>query len=187
MRTLTLFILPLVMACALTHTAKAEITKQDHYFKLLCIEEKSTGFNWKNGDWEQTIFRPRKLLVEKVKIEPIEPTFPRSGLCALHVIGEPTELKADKKSQRISACYNLRALGNAFENFDTIQCIEHWKGTGNNQNLIDIQCNGIVQNIVLKPTGWFHAANVHDQLEDKTEKNKKASLTLSVGKCDIIE
>ena len=43
--------------------------KNDQLFKTLCIGEKSTGFNWRNNEWNSTRFKPEKYFIEKLKPE----------------------------------------------------------------------------------------------------------------------
>jgi hypothetical protein len=69
----------------------------------MCVTEKSTGFKWRNGDWEYAQFETgRPILIEKLEPEPVaDPTNPpRSGSCEETVELEKKEARRVERSGR---------------------------------------------------------------------------------------
>ena len=55
-------VLAVVLSLTCTPPVAAQITDTNQFFKALCVGDKSTGFNWRNKNWEEARFKPDKYL-----------------------------------------------------------------------------------------------------------------------------
>jgi len=169
--------LGLILIAVFTN-ALAEINS-NKTFNLLCIEEDSTGFIWKNNNWKQTVFTTDKYLVKKLRNSEVfrgcESSF---------------SPELDNKSSAVrdfsESCYEIKKFGE--ESFKIknkyigASCGESWtRGTTSEQfNLEDVACN----DMQFKPNGWFHKSSARAGLQDTA--SSKSTLSVSVGKCSIL-
>ncbi len=146
----------------------AEIVNNEEYFTLFCEGEKSTGFNWKRGNWHKASFITEKHIIKKLNPE-------ESSRCT----------SMDNRSDFKDGCYNIRVLGENFNDSKTEKCIEYWwPGESKVNHLARIICSNSGWKI--KPNGWFHKATLNSSLSDSPEGDYKDSLSLTIGKCSTL-
>jgi len=152
----------------------------------MCITEKSTGFNWRKGDWEYTRFKEAKYIIEKLQPEDFtnkpETPIPKSGFCKSELKGKEDYFSDD--SGHSYGCYNLHEFRGPFSVHKSQVCLETWKGRDTDRVLQGVSCEGGSDPIVFAPDGWFHHAHIHRQY-DPTD-DYKDSLYIEVGKCAVI-
>lgn len=166
----------------------ADSFNQDEPFNALCVTTKSTGFNWKNGDWVATNFKPStKYLVQKLKIE--EADFlgfdknkkqVKSGSC----FSEMQKKHILPNSPIHYGCYNIRPMGTPFFTMNSRLCTEYPAKDGRGKEYIYISCQiGLVeQRFDFSPNGLFITANT-SSIEENPKDGYKDSLAIDVGKC----
>jgi hypothetical protein len=153
--------------------------KNDQLFKTLCIGEKSTGFNWHNHEWNFAHFKPEKYLVEKLKAE-------RSQLTALCWSGTKEKTRHEFAAGALDwGCYSVRegepGLGPPHL---AHLCLEDWKTVNGSFVLQSVSC----EEIKFKPDGNFTAVQWSGGDAELAEKsNYKDSLSITVGRCSIIQ
>ncbi len=182
---LALFLIPMLI---FSTPLFAEIKTSNIFFTLMCISEKSTGFNWKQGDWKYANFKESKYIIEKIEPEDIHlisgKSLPKSGFCQLNGKNDPQTLEILNTSY---GCYNLRRFGEPFFNGNSKVCLEFWNGKGTNRVLEKVTCESSTNPITFAPDGWFHSATLHDYVEkSRPDNHDKDSLAIEVGKCAVI-
>ena len=135
---------------------------------------------------ELTAYKPRNFIVRKLKIDPFGgKNIPMSGSCIYLMVG--------KKSSNIKqfifdwGCYNIYAVGKKFRESNSQICYEKWDKKGANITLDLVECSDSKEDYIFSPSGWFHHSYIHLNLDQRPEKGRKDSLSLSVGKCSLIE
>jgi len=148
----------------------------EEYFTSLCIEDKSTGFNWRNGDWHQTNFMPNKYIVKKVKIDPTpgSDTFQ----CYEDMKGKKN-LSFDGKKIYDYGCFNIRDYGDKFTAFYNQLCAQSYD---DDENIKGVDCH--MMNF--QPNGAFIKSRFQSSLTSHPKNDYKDSLILSVGKCSVL-
>lgn len=142
-------------------------------FKALCVSEKSTGFNWKSGQWVQANFRPdRKLLVQKLDLPKYmdRPMQERPISCTAEAM-QASDLFGFSKG-----CYLIKDMGsptNMF--FDSEVCTE----IVDSDKLRMVQC----KKLTFHPDGGYIELPWHSDISLKPKEDYKDSLILSVGTC----
>ncbi len=178
--------LSLFVILVFSSPAFAQITDPKVFFTSMCITEKSTGFNWKQGRWEYTRFKETKYIIEKLQPEEFKTgaSIPKSGDC---------KSELEKKDARFFddwgysyGCYNLREFGDPFYSHRSHVCSERWKGKAPNRALESVDCVGSPEPITFAPNGWFHRASIHGYIENRPKDDYKDSLAVEVGKCAVI-
>ena len=155
-------------------------TKNDQLFKTLCIGEKSTGFNWHNNEWNFVRFKPEKYLVEKLNAERSKGTL----LCSY-------EAKEKKRYETAESaldwgCYSVRE-GEQGLGGPPHLCLEDWKMVNGSLMLQTVSCEED-DKIHFKPDGNFTAVQWNGDRGELAEKsNYKDSLSITVGRCAIIQ
>jgi hypothetical protein len=173
--------------------ANAEITDTNEKFTLLCKVEKSTGFNWKKGDWYQTNFKAGEMYIIKKHDKPLSIDSPdyvyESG-----VKNSSCRYGQEKDGySNIDGCYSIKEIGEKSKPY-TI-CREYWpKG----KQLKKISCNFLGSEWDISPNEWFHRTTVLADLDSEPQgytdrsgvvlipPGQKDSLVLSVGRCSEI-
>ena len=146
--------------------------KNDQLFKTLCIGEKSTGFDWRNNEWNFTRFRPEKYFIEKLKPE-------RSARTALCWSDAQEKKRYESNDMALDyGCYNVHEgddhAGPAH------LCLEDWKSVNGGLVLQGVSCD----QIKFKPNGNFNAVQWSDDFAEKS--HYKDSLSITEGRCSII-
>ena len=150
--------LPLVAAWAVPQFLPDEYT-------IICESQKASGFNWKNGNWETTSFAPQKHLIVRS----------RKNTCLGQPRGEDI-LTEDVVFRKV--CLNVRNFGSPYRILQSHYCTESY-----HQGDVEIYCTEPA--IRLRPDGWFHYAEITDDLRDAPDKDYKDSQVIEVGKCRL--
>jgi hypothetical protein len=140
----------------------------------LCIEEQSTGFAWRGGNWIGVDFASSKFIVKK--IDPVKGW----GNCVLE---EPKDDTVNPNHPTLSRCYNVREFGGEYNPLDSRFCTEFYSGEGDFFKLTHIICTDGTRRLVFKPDGWFHRGHTHEQIGNNPKDDYKDSLTIVVGHC----
>ena len=141
-------------------------------YTILCQGEKSVGFNWRNGDWEQAQFKPESYLIQK--------TEKSSLLCIADLL--PPQVDSFRTVKKV--CLNIRKLGEDPASGLPTTCTEtHYKAYGEFPAEEWIDCDVGLHHISFRRNGWFHAGSIQGDLSDKPKNDYKDSLYVTVGKC----
>jgi len=181
----------------------SEITNVDEKFTLLCVDEKSTGFNWKKGDWHQTNFITGQKYIIKKHDKPLSSNSPgyvrnstENRLCAFN----QRESREWTTSVSQDGCYSIKEFGKETRMVDYTICREDWsKDQQSKLSLKEIFCKKRATNSewIISPNEWFHRSNMHSNLDSDPKgfvldgvkelpDDYKDSLSISVGKCSEI-
>ena len=151
----------------------------------LCIEEKSTGFNWKNNQWVPTQFKvTNKYLVKKLPFESYKDFQAKSKNKSIFCT-EPKETKISDEGNSftgfIEVCYENKIVGEESTILNVSMCTEYWsKG-----KLERISCDKSIPQFFFHPDGQFIRFPWHSNIERTSES--KDSLALSVGSCSKVD
>jgi hypothetical protein len=150
--------------------------KNDQLFKTLCIGEKSTGFNWHDNEWNFARFKPEKYLVEKLRAE-------RSELTAFCWSEAKEKTRHEFAAGALDwGCYSVREGEQSLGPPNLAHlCLEDWKTLNGSLVLQTVSC----EEIKFKPNGNFNAVQWSGSLAE--ESNYKDSLSITVGRCSIIQ
>ncbi len=150
-------------------------------YSVICVEEKSTGFNWENKNWVQANFKPETYIVSRVPADKyrtlVEARANNVYLCE----DNSSEYQKYEKIEFINACYSVTKIGQQPTFLDTNMCSELWES----KKLISVHCNKHSSKLTFRPTGNFIKQPWHTDLS--SDVPNKDSLTLSVGKCTSIQ
>jgi len=155
----------------------AQVTPQTiKPFKSLCVDEKSTGFNWNNGKWEAATFNLSKYTLEKIDYNKqilSEKVIDRPLSCE-----KPTATNVDNEKDVVLACYAVNRFGRPTYNaIHAANCLESFKGG----QIESIYCSGVGS---FKPNGLFVKLPTPTAL-DLSDGNYKDSMVVSVGTCGV--
>lgn len=148
----------------------------------LCIEESSTGFNWRQGHWVEATFSGHQYLVREIeRAEEVgESCFERIAREARSL--EPINNGFNTWS---SGCYAIYDVGTEPGRFDVLMCDERWSDNGS----VDfVGCeHGGFQQFKMNVPGEFVSYRTYAAPEsDPKDDAERDSLVLSVGKCSVI-
>jgi hypothetical protein len=175
--------IPLIAISLSYSVAQAEV---DIEFTSLCIEDKSTGFAWEDGRWEQTNFIVDKYLVTKLDMNK-----PKSKmnvyLCILNY--ENYKKSKDFESKhRSQGCYNIRDFGTTMSARGANWCQESSKEQADNTwEIRTVVCDSTYTSAQFRfhPDGIFHRAYIDRDL--RATMPGVYSMVISVGTCSRIE
>jgi hypothetical protein len=163
------------------HAAHAEITDEKKSFQSICIEEKSTGFSWRQGNWAYSKFEPSKYLAVKIDLSNLsEDEVALDNIACIDVV--KSKLRVVGNQGYAPACYNVRLVGDKMRTFENEKCWEEWAVNGDKKSLKQISC----KLFRFMPDGAFHAAHIHDSLSPP-QKDYKDSLSVSEGQCSVLQ
>jgi hypothetical protein len=156
----------------------AQVTPQTlKPFKSLCIDEKSTGYNWNNSRWDVATFNLSKYTLEKVDYD--------KGMLSEKVIdrplscGRPTATNIDNEKDIVLACYAVNRFGRPTYNaVHAANCLESFKGGV----IQSIYCSGVGS---FRPNGLFIKLPTPTAL-DVSDSIYKDSMVVSVGTCGVL-
>ena len=153
------------------------ITNSEQKFSALCIEDAATGFKWKNGNWKEVTYFPRKYLYKKIKSP--------DKYCKNTKI-EISDYDKNQEYKRIvfsKGCYEVGEFGSKFR--IERECDELWYLHPNGDTeLYFVRCHGVE----FQPDGMFTKSSHHTQFNDYkiNGKEHRDSLIVSYGKCSKI-
>ena len=166
-------------------SASMAITDENEYFNLFCEEEKSIGFDWKEGNRVERSYTTDKFIITKLEHHP------DYLLCNEDELASGWEYDFAKQT---NSCYSLRKFGNEPNHFNEIRiCEEIWTGLADGgHKLTHISCSehplGFFE---FSPNGEMSRAVLTrpyitaDYLTAKPEDNKY-SILISQGKCSTL-
>ena len=154
----------------------AQIHDRERVFKILCIGDQSSGFDWVNKTWVPTRFKPEQYLIEKMNIDDKTTPFCAAG------IGRNKPLWTDSYGL-VDGCYNVHVFGRVSYPRLAQVCLEEWKKLDGKWSLRSISCRD-QEYIHLKPDGAFTQTNWNETLDD--DAAQKDSLSLTVGRCNVM-
>jgi len=147
-------------------------------FTSLCVGENSTGFNWIEGKWVRTNFKPEKYLLQKINYEKemLSPNFNDQPL----LCNKPSlQTYSSSGWAFVKACYVFRPFGTPLSMLtDAKQCLETFR----NGSLDNINCEGIG---LFKPNGLFVKLPSYISM-DLRSSTSKDSMALEVGICSAL-
>jgi hypothetical protein len=158
--------------------AAAEIQSREQLFKILCIGDKSIGFDWENNEWVKAQFTPEKYLIEKLRIDDKSTPF-----CAMKA-GDDKPFRTDDYALE-RGCYSVRTLGQKSYPTPAKLCLEEWKKSGEEWGLNSVSCHDS-EYIQFKPEGAFILSMwsaPHDLDDDAQQKDSKS---ITVGRCGVM-
>jgi hypothetical protein len=148
------------------------------YFKSLCVREKETGFNWKNGDWVQANFSPGKqILVQKIDVDAAKDKAPLTE--NMFQPCRPEESRDLKVVIHTTACYVVKEIGTPTTILNVQMCTERFNYK---HALQDVRC----EQVTFQPDGGFIERPLYVDVDLHPPKDYKDSLALAVGRCTRI-
>jgi len=142
----------------------------------LCKEKHSSGYNWVNGEWVLTNFKPEELIVKKIPYKDIDKEAWGSD-CA----------QIDDKVNNVtyvSRCYSIKKFGEEDTEYNTRLCTEEYLS---DKKLNSIFCDfSWGDTMYFLPNGLFIRTFLLPNLKSNPKRDKKDSMTLSHGLCAII-
>ena len=187
-----LTITAILLASANIDTALAGMDERLNLFpsgsSVLCIEEKATGFDWKNQSWSQTNYKPAaKFVIRKLDPATYKDSDTRLSsetlfMCdAPEVSSIPRTLPKNKKfTGFIEACYEIKNMGEKAIPLSARTCSEYWK----EGRLDTVSCREHFSPTYFQPDGAYIKYPWHQNI--RKDVDKKDSLVLSVGSCSKI-
>lgn len=147
----------------------------------LCKETDAIGFNWEDGKWIKSNYKPAEFVIKKIPYKDID----KDGLILCRKIDE-TKNKLTSTccadvmlTEEINRCYAIRDFGAEVNMFDYTIC----KETYHNKILENVICKKDVH-IEFLPNGlFFKRSNMILDLRKNPEGNYKDSIVISHGIC----
>ncbi|MCX7299476.1 MAG: hypothetical protein NTX73_03665 [Rhodobacterales bacterium] len=152
----------------------------------LCVEDHSTGFNWNGQEWVPANYTPMTYVVREVR--------PEDGfeeICQRLLSSVPYPVVPDFTTDgngTSAGCFALGQVGAAIMDYDINGRSLFWKGG----DVAYVACtNSGSTRYAAVPSGEFVATRTLSVLFgavfDEDLPTERGSLTLSVGKCSVIE
>jgi hypothetical protein len=154
---------------------------------VLCIDEKSTGFNWRDRGWHQTNFIAsnkyiiRKLDIDKYKDRTTEELLKNQTFFCENPSFRASAEKGKNFSGWVKSCYEIKDMGTPPSMVDAQMCTELWR----DGRLQKISCQNHMPPLYFNPEGSFIRFPWHTEVDKSLDK--KDSLAISVGSCSIIK
>jgi len=133
---------------------------------VLCESEEAVGFNWENGEYVSTVFKPEKRIY--VKLE--------KNKCSKAINKKSNFLIGMRAST--SACYGHFNFGDKPSSNGHI-CDEVYNGKSEPK----VHCSILSDEINFSINGLFHYSNNHNNLSSNPKDGYKDSLTIEWGRC----
>ena len=147
--------------------------------KQLCIADQGVGFNWREGRWQSTVFKPEKFVVTKIT-PPQSPSDIKEGEHLAYLRCTLDFEDREELSSMYNSCLRVQEVGDASPTF--MACYElHLKSNNQKEWRVTFQCN--LDNFYFDPNGNYHSGSIHQNVEDNPENDYKDSLGIYVGKC----
>ena len=140
-------------------------------FSMICIADpgKTLGFNWINGDWKPTQFKPATYVINRVDRKLCHDQQPR----------DPRPLASNVTLPQ--ACYDFKAMGQ--QGFGPRSCYEFWPGMPG-KDLKQIVCDS-PEEVRAVVDGPFVMAWT-SPVTTEQEGDNKGSVVLTIGKCSLL-
>jgi|TARA_B110000967_G_C18467867_1_gene355913 hypothetical protein len=114
----------------------ADITSENEHLTLLCQADKITGFQWRDGEWQFTKYKPVTTIIKKHDDE-------KSAEDDDWVEEDAVNIEcAFRQSGRINGCYSIKPLGAEVGRMDYVSCTEWWgSDDSGNSKVEEVYCN----------------------------------------------
>lgn len=142
---------------------------------VLCVEEGSTGFNWRNGDWVQTNYHLDQFIMKDVSEDPELGKF-----CSVE---PPTE--DDYGIVKGTRCFNQTEVGDEPSPFGSSHCRVYYKP--DMKTVRTVYCEGGYAEVNFQAPGEFVSTRTYSAPDvEMGAADSRDSLVISVGKCSVI-
>mgnify|MGYP003654778154 CR=1 FL=1 len=178
------FIILWCMGSATLHMTAIAEDEAIRSFSSLCIEEDSVGFNWEDSDWQQVNFKKDTLIVRKLAGQALEDAS-ASGQC-VEFMRPKDRIYEDAGLKTLIGCYSTSKIGKvAYPKW----CEELYTKADGSWELWNIDCtdNQLGELISFRPNGGFIRHHISGNVDPNPKNDYKDSLSISHGKCSIIE
>lgn len=176
-------ILILLLATLVSNNAiSADNGERITNLKQLCISDKGTGFNWKNGSWEQVTFVEKRFVVSKVHISKEENELQAVLSCNENTfrMSEEEFSFGDIVRKYYNSCLKLQEFGEKYATY--LPCTETHSRKGNSWEDVTFTCASSQEMFHMRG-GHFHTGRIHGGLSPNPKDDYKDSLSIFVGKC----
>ena len=148
----------------------------------LCIEDKSTGFNWEKGNWRRVNFVPEKFVVTKITLSQDGDSERYARVNCEDVPGRRDGLILEGYAV-YQTCLSFQQMGSGTPTY--MDCWEsHIQNKENKYDwAIRLECRGGFSTFNFNPNGSFIRSVVHADTGASPENDYKDSLVIGVGKC----
>lgn len=164
--------------------ALAAMTGQTMAATYLCVEDASTGFNWKDGRWVQTNFYEHQNIVRK---HSLSDDIAVRCFNTLARSGRSTEPVVDLYVETVKSgfgCYSQARIGEEVDDMSVTPCQE----TYFEDKLRSVRCEeGLFTKFKFEPAGEFILTrNYSAPITPVDPTRDRDSLLMAVGKCSVI-
>ena len=143
----------------------------------LCMGEDANGYNWENGKWVRTWFKPSRYTIKKVSIETEPSLTPPYNTCSS--IAEETDFDLSDGGYTLYRCYIISEFGKEPEWREV--CNEYYQ----DNKLFSVSCDSF-GDIAFRPNGQFIKKSSAYDIRTQSETKEKASMFIEHGKCSDI-
>ena len=177
----------LLICFSFTVSAQEKDYELPYDSSILCEEEQTTGFNWKNNSWRKVTFKKERIIIKKIDIFETNVPVKILRFCR-NAYNNDFESGG---SSILKRCYSFNSLG---EEPRGISCDEYY--SGKEKNLRNIQCRqdfiddgGTLKSkieLMFNPYGEFSYSTPIGFTDGPNEKSEyKNNFKISVGKCSM--
>lgn len=150
---------------------------QSFAFSVLCIEDHSTGYNWRDGKWTPANYNTDQLLITDVSDDP--------ELAGANCIAED-QVVSPWGSVSAKRCFNLAAIGEPRSSSGTSRCTA-WYDKDDTDKIDSVSCEGAWEDYTFTPNGEFIMSRTYSApLSLPTDAENRDSLVLAIGKCSVV-
>ena len=161
----------------------ADITSEDERFTLLCQADKMTGFQWRDGEWQFTRYKPVMTIIKKHNDEK---SAEDDGWVRKDAVNEMCAYRQSKGSK--NTCYSIKPIGEEAGRIDYVPCTESW-GTDNSgvNKLKEVYCKSslLEGKWEFQINGEFVAIKEPYGLSE-SDDGIRDDVYIQVGKCSLL-
>jgi hypothetical protein len=157
----------------------ADITSEEEHLTLLCQDDKVTGFQWRDGEWKFTKYKPVTTIIKKHNDEKNAEDDDWTSEDAINIGC------AYNQSEGVNGCYSINTLGE--DRMDYVSCREWWGyDDSGNYKLEEVYCSRSILygKWELQINGEFVAMKGPYGLSARD--GKKDDIYIQVGKCSTL-
>ena len=161
----------------------ADITSENDRFTLLCQADKITGFQWRNGEWQFTKYKPVMTIIKKHNDEKSAEDDDWVREDAVNLTCAYRQSKGSK-----NACYSIKPIGEEVGRMDYVSCTEWWKADNSGVNkLKEVNCKSsfLEGKWDFQINGEFIATKGPYDLSESDDGGKD-DVYIQVGKCSLM-
>mgnify|MGYP000173799284 CR=1 FL=1 len=161
----------------------ADITSEDERFTLLCQADKMTGFQWRDGEWQFTRYKPVMTIIKKHNDEK---SAEDDGWVRKDAVNEMCAYRQSKGSK--NTCYSIKQIGEKVERWNYVPCTESWgTDSSGNKKLKEVYCesSALEGKWEFQINGEFVAIKEPYGLSESND-GIKDDVYIQVGKCSLL-